>query len=100
MANLWQRLYFRRREKTHLAWEKRRTLVSDDAELRDTLGTLTKEQGEAILRLGQRVIDGRIQILATTVNLETAVIHEMRGGVLALEDFMTNLEALLGHEND
>jgi hypothetical protein len=62
-------------------------------ELIEALESITTEQWQALMRLGQRVIDGRVQILAKAVDLETAAIHEMRGGVMALQDFLTELEA-------
>lgn len=90
---MFQRTFFRRRLEKSSQWQARRDAITQNDELIEALESITTEQWQALMRLGQRVIDGRVQILAKAVGLETAAIHEMRGGVMALQDFLTELEA-------
>lgn len=75
---LWQRRLFRRRQPDR---------ASNAERVQTQIGSLTQEQMTAVCQVVQRVIDGRVAILADSTTLSTEGIHEMRGGISALTDF-------------
>lgn len=83
---LWQRRFLRRRMDEDRA--------RDAVAVRAQLGSLTAEQLDAVLQVVQRIIDGRIEILAGGNSLETQVVHEMRGGIVSLREFSHALREL------
>lgn len=79
---LWQRRLFRRRQPDR---------ASNSELIQTRIGSLTQEQVTAVCQVVQRVIDGRVAILADSATLSTENIHEMRGGISALTEFSRGL---------
>lgn len=79
---LWQRRLFRRLQPDR---------ASNSELVQMQIGSLTQEQMTAVCQVVQRVIDGRVAILADSTTLPTEIIHEMRGGISALTEFSRGL---------
>lgn len=72
---MWQRIFHRQRE-------------MDARDLSIQLGKLTDEQVRAVVRVAQRVIDGRCAILARSAHLSTEEVHTQRGAIAGMQDFI------------
>ena len=87
--NWMQRCFFERRARE---WARRREVGGDEA--LEALGALTGPQREAVLRVLQRVIEGRVAILARSADLPEGALREARGAIMGLQDLADGLRAL------
>lgn len=90
--NWLQRRFFERRAREAEAWALRR-LAEGDGALGELLG-LSEGQRRAVLGVLQRVIDGRVAILARSVDLPEGALREARGAIMGLEDLAEGLRGL------
>ena len=84
---IWQRKFWRRREQAVAR-------ATDAVAVRVAIGSLTPDQVLAVRQVVQRVIDGRMAVLAGSAEMRTESIHEMRGGIAALTEFSNGLADL------
>lgn len=87
-----QRKWFERREREAAAFGLRR-LVDGEGAAEALLG-LSPGQRAALLGVLQRVIDGRVAILARSVDLPEGALREARGAIMGLEDLAEGLRGL------
>lgn len=83
--NLWQRRFWKRIGERYRA--------SSPEAVKDAIGSLLPDQVTAVRQVVQRVIDGRVAILASTSDLSNETVREMRGGIAALDDFSHGFQA-------
>ena len=88
--NWLQRRFFERRAREAEAWALRRLA---EGELGELMG-LSAGQRRAVLGVLQRVIDGRVAILARSVDLPEGALREARGAIMGLEDLAEGLRGL------
>lgn len=81
----WQKRYWKRVGEAYRA--------SSPERAKDAIGSLLPEQVLAVRQLVQRVIDGRVAILASETELSSETVREMRGGISALQDFSQGFQA-------
>ena len=93
MKTIWQMRFWKRREQ---AVER----ATDAVTVRVAIGSLTPDQVVALRQVVQRVIDGRMAVLAGSAELRTEAIHEMRGGIAALTEFSNGLAELWQSYNE
>ena len=87
--NWMQRAWFERRARE---WAARRGLGGD--ETLAALNGLSEAEREALLRVLQRVIDGRVAILARSPDLPETALREARGAIMGLQDLADGLREL------
>ena len=68
--------------------------MMEDAWAAREVAGLSEEQWRALQRLAQRVIDGRVAILARGVALPDDGVREVMGAIAGVEDFVEALAAL------
>lgn len=93
--NVFQKRFFARRMRLLsgvASWERRREM--DAHELIHQLASLSEAQAAAIERLAQRVIDGRTLILSRCATLPEASMHEARGAIMGMQDFLDGFRSL------
>ena len=90
--NLVQRIFFEARERRVRAWEARR--VMEDEQAAREIAELSELQWRALLRLAQRVIDGRVAILSRGVSLPEDGVREALGAIAGVEDFIRAISVL------
>lgn len=84
-----QRRFFERRARE---WASRRGLGGDETVA--ALAGLSEVEREALLRVLQRVIDGRVAILARSPDLPESALREARGAIMGLQDLADGLREL------